>query len=69
MVRAGPVDPLVDEGRLYCEQLRRAGVEADCRVFEGMIHSFMQFGGLVGAARKAHVEAAAVLARYLEPAP
>ncbi len=64
-----PYDPLVDEGRLYCEQLRRAGVEANCRVFEGMIHSFMQFGGLVAAARKAHAEAAAVLARYLEPAP
>jgi acetyl esterase len=63
-----PYDPLVDEGRLYCEQLRRAGVRADCRVFEGMIHSFMQFGGLVGAARRAHVEVAAVLARYLEPA-
>ena len=61
-------DPLVDEGRLYCERLRAARVDADCRIFEGMIHSFMQFGGLVGAARKAHEEAAAVMARYLAPA-
>jgi acetyl esterase len=60
-------DPLVDEGRLYCERLRAHGVVADCRIFDGMIHSFMQFGGLVEAARKAHVEAAAVLARYLQP--
>ena len=60
-------DPLVDEGRLYAERLRDAQVHADCRVFEGMIHSFMQFGGLVGAARKAHAEAAGALTRYLDP--
>ena len=60
-------DPLVDEGRLYAERLRDAQVPADCRVFEGMIHSFMQFGGLVGAARKAHAEAAGALTRYLDP--
>ena len=60
-------DPLRDEGRLYAERLRDARVDADCRVFQGMIHSFMQFGGLVAAARKAHAEAAAVLARHLAP--
>jgi acetyl esterase len=60
-------DPLRDEGRLYAERLRDARVDADCRVFRGMIHSFMQFGGLVAAARNAHVEAAAVLARHLAP--
>ena len=60
-------DPLRDEGSLYGRRLRDARVDADCRVFQGMIHSFMQFGGLVAAARKAHVEAAAVLARHLAP--
>jgi acetyl esterase len=60
-------DPLVDEGRLYCERLRAFGVSADCRIYDGMIHSFMQFGGLVAAARLAHVEIAGVLARYLQP--
>ena len=43
-------DPLRDEGQLYRERLRDAGVDADCRVFKGMVHSFMQFGGLVAAA-------------------
>ena len=60
-------DPLRDEGMHYGERLRDARVVADCRVFPGMIHSFMQFGGLVTAARRAHVEAAAVLARHLAP--
>ena len=60
-------DPLRDEGRLYGERLRDAGVDADCRVFQGMIHSFMQFGGLVAAARRAHLEAATVLACRLAP--
>ena len=60
-------DPLRDEGRQYCERLRSADVDAQCRLFEGMIHSFMQFGGLVGRARLAHVEAAAVMRQYLGP--
>ncbi len=60
-------DPLLDEGRHYCERLRAAGVDARCRLFEGMIHSFFQFGGLVPLARTAHHEAAAVMRHYLRP--
>ncbi len=60
-------DPLLDEGLRYCERLRQAEVAAESRLFEGMIHSFLQFGGLVGKAREAHAEVAAVLQRYLEP--
>jgi len=60
-------DPLVDEGRRYCERLRQAEVAAESRLFDGMIHSFLQFGGLVGKAREAHGEVAAVLRRYLVP--
>lgn len=60
-------DPLVDEGRHYCERLGQAGVDAGCRLYEGMIHSFLQFGGLVPLARTAHLEAAAIMRRYLEP--
>lgn len=58
-------DPLVDEGRHYCERLREAGVASQYRLFEGMIHSFFMFGGLVPRARAAHQEAAAVMQRYL----
>jgi acetyl esterase len=50
-------DPLVDEGRQFCERLRQAGVDAQCRLYEGMIHSFFMFGGLVALARTAHEEA------------
>jgi acetyl esterase len=60
-------DPLLDEGRCYCERLRQAGVEVEGRLFEGMIHSFLQFGGLVGKAREAHREVAAVVQGHLEP--
>lgn len=58
-------DPLVDEGRQYCERLREAKVTSQCRLFEGMIHSFFLFGGLVPGAKAAHREAAAIMKHYL----
>ncbi len=58
-------DPLVDEGRAYAERLAAAGVAVQCRLYEGMIHSFMLFGGLVRKARIAQQEAADALRRHL----
>lgn len=59
------LDPLVDEGRQYAERLAQAGVPVDCRVYPGMIHSFLLFGGLVRKARVAQEEAADALRRHL----
>lgn len=61
-------DPLVDEGKAYAERLSAAGVAVESRVYPGMIHSFLLFGGLVRMARVAHHEAADALRRYLAAA-
>lgn len=49
-------DPLVDEGELYGEQLRAAGVEARTIRYEGMIHGFMNYLGRIDMARTAVAE-------------
>jgi acetyl esterase len=58
-------DPMVDEGRLYAERLATAGVAVEHHVYQGMIHSFLLFGGLVRKARIAQEEAAGALRRLL----
>ena len=42
LVHIAEIDPLADDGRLYAERLRAAGVEAELRVAEGMIHGFLR---------------------------
>tara|TARA_R110002110_G_scaffold413729_1_gene641547 strand:+ start:26369 stop:27307 length:939 start_codon:yes stop_codon:yes gene_type:complete len=46
-VVATSLDPLEDEARAYVERLRSAGVEASWFVYEGMIHGFFSFGGII----------------------
>lgn len=45
-------DPLVDEGRLYADRLREAGVAAEYKCFEGTIHGFMSFSGVIDAGKE-----------------
>jgi acetyl esterase/lipase len=52
-------DPLRDEGEAYGKALRAAGVEADVRHYNGMIHGFFDMGTISPAAQTAIEESCA----------
>lgn len=54
-------DPLRDEGLAYADKLRAAGVSVYARLFEGLVHPFLNVAGSVPAARAAFTEAMALL--------
>ena len=54
-------DPLVDEGLLYADRLRAAGVAVDLELYRGVIHDFAKMGRAIPQARQAHADAARAL--------
>jgi acetyl esterase len=54
-------DPLTDEGMLYADRLRMAGVPVDLEVYGGVVHGFIQFGRAIASAMTAHNDAARAL--------
>lgn len=54
-------DPLTDEGYLYADKLRAAGVPVTLRVWPGVIHDFINMGRFLPEAAQAHSELAAAL--------
>jgi acetyl esterase len=52
-------DPLRDEGEAYGKALRAAGVEAEVRLYDGMIHGFFDMGTISPAAQTAIDESCA----------
>ena len=54
-------DPLVDEGLLYADRLRTAGVAVDLEIYRGVIHDFIKMGRVIPEARHAHADAARAL--------
>lgn len=58
-------DPVVDEGLLYADRLRMAGVPVDIEVYRGVTHEFIKLGRAIPQARLAHGHAAAALAKAL----
>lgn len=54
-------DPLVDEGERLYRKLRDAGVDAYCRRYLGVIHGFIQLGGICRSAHIALDDIAALL--------
>ena len=60
-------DPLVDEGVLYADKLRAAGVPVDLEIYRGVSHEFIKMGRALKEARQAHAFAAAALRAAFEP--
>ena len=54
-------DPLVDEGVLYGDKLRAAGVNVDLEIYRGVTHEFIKMGRIIPEARHAHADAARAL--------
>ncbi len=54
-------DPLVDEGVLYADKLRAAGVTVDLEIYRGVTHEFIKMGRAIPEARRAHLDAARAL--------
>lgn len=54
-------DPLRDEGEAYARKLMDAGIPAKVRRFDGVIHGFISFGGILPQANDAINEMAAEL--------
>jgi acetyl esterase len=54
-------DPLTDEGLLYADRLRMAGVPVDLEIYTGVVHGFINFGRAIPQALTAHNDAARAL--------
>ena len=54
-------DPLVDEGLLYADKLRAAGVAVDLELYHGVTHEFIKMGRAIPEAKRAHLDAARAL--------
>jgi acetyl esterase len=54
-------DPLHDEGVMYADKLRTAGVAVDLDIYRGVTHEFIKMGRIIPEARRAHADAARAL--------
>ena len=60
-------DPLTDEGQLYAQRLRQAGVPVSLTVWPGVIHDFINMGRFLPEAQQAHDALADALRAALMP--
>lgn len=60
-------DPLVDEGLLYADKLRAAGVAVDLDIYRGVTHEFIKMGRAIPEALQAQADAARALRGALHP--
>jgi acetyl esterase len=65
MIISAECDPLRDQGEAYARKLQAAGVPVELKRYEGMIHPFLQFGGVLDTAKVAMADAASALGRAL----
>ena len=61
MIITGECDPLRDQGETYARKLQAAGVPVALKRYEGMIHPFVQFAGVLDTAKLALKDAAEAL--------
>jgi len=59
-------DPLVDEGVLYADKLRAAGVPVELEIYRGVVHGFLTMGRAIAEARQLHADAAGALRRAFD---
>lgn len=59
-------DPLVDEGVLYADKLRAAGVPVDLEIYRGVVHEFIKMGRVIPEAHRAHADAARALKKAFQ---
>jgi acetyl esterase len=59
-------DPLVDEGLMYGDKLRLAGVPVDLEIYRGVVHEFIKMGRVIPEAARAHADAARALKHAFE---
>lgn len=62
-------DPLVDEGILYADKLRAAGVVVDLDIYRGVVHGFIMMGRNIPEALRAHADAARALKNAFQLTP
>jgi len=65
LILTAEFDPLRDEGARYAELLRASGVPAEYVCYEGTIHGFFVFDGVLEAGRKAQAFIAERIGRLL----
>ncbi|HEY2844715.1 MAG TPA: alpha/beta hydrolase, partial [Bryobacteraceae bacterium] len=65
MILTAECDPLRDQGEAYARKLQSAGVAVELKRYEGMIHPFFQFGGILDTARTAMSDAGSAVRRAL----
>jgi acetyl esterase len=58
-------DPLTDEGIMYADRLRMAGVPVELEIYAGVVHGFIQFGRAIPQALQSHADAARALRHAL----
>nr|AFK83603.1 lipolytic enzyme SBLip5.1 [uncultured bacterium] len=67
LVITAECDLLRDQGELYAQKLREAGVPVSVKRYDGMIHPFFSFGGILDDGRAAVTEAATAVRAALSP--
>ncbi len=61
LVQLAELDVLYDEGHIYADKLRDAGVNVEVKEYKGQIHAFFTFTHMVEDAKTAQSDAAAAL--------
>ena len=56
-------DPLVDEGLVFADMLRMAGVSVELELYKGVTHEFVKMGRMLPEALQFHRDAGAALRR------